>query len=235
MIQPQIDALLAWAAPMRDDLVAAKAEYFAATGGDVHEDDRCYEQRMQGFFNYYLFDRKGGGDGSTPVQRYLRERGATLGGQDKEILMGCTSSRLALYEYRGRRTLLRRVPKGQVRVRDAITSKDFDVLERRQLHGLEGGDLFEARLVPVGSTFHFSTSFTYHPREVRRTIVREIKKRRKAGDGVSDSRALSWELEKMALQAERFRNVSIHAIYNFEKPFLGQRKARAPGEAAHHG
>jgi hypothetical protein len=233
MIQPQIDALLAWAAPLHDDIVACKNEYFAATGGEVHEDDACFEQRMQGFFNFFLFDRKGP-DGITPVQRYLRERGATLGGQDKEALMGFTNSLIGLYQYRGRGSLLRRVPKGHVRVRDAITGEKFNVLERRQMHGLEEGDVFEARLVPVGGTYHFSTSFTYHPREMHRLILREIRRRKKAGK-LSDARGFCWELERMALQAERFKNVSISAIYNFDTPFLGQRKARAAGEATNHG
>jgi hypothetical protein len=39
----------------------------------------------------------------------------------------------------------------------------------------------------------------------------------------------------MSLQAERFKNVAIEAIYNFESPFLGQRGRRAPGEAAQQG
>ena len=86
--------------------------------------------------------------------------------------------------------------------------------------------------MPVAGVFQFSSSFTYHPREVRNTILREIKRRKKA-EGTLDARAFCWELEKMSLQAERFRNVSIDAIYNFENPFLGQRARRAPGEAAH--
>src|SRR5207253_11386509 len=149
----------------------------------------------------------------TPVERYLREKGAELPGKDKDVLLGFAQSRLSLYEYRGRRGFFSRPGKGQVRVRDAITGKDFDVTERRQMHGLEIGDLFEARLVPLGRTFHFSTSFTYHPREMRRTILREIKRRRKSGQP-PDARALCWELEKMALQQERFKSVSIDAIYN---------------------
>ena len=91
------------------------------------------------------------------------------------------------------------------------------------MHGLEIGDLFEARLVPVGGTWHFSTSFTYHPREQKPVIVREIKKRKKQGP--VDVRALLWELERMSLQADRFKNVSIEAIYNFESPFLASRKS----------
>ena len=109
----------------------------------------------------------------------------------------------------------------QVRVRDAITGDDFDVTERRQMHGLDIGDVFESRLVPVNRTYHFSTSFTYHPREVVPEIRREIKRRKKKG--AVDARPLVWELERMALQHERFRNVSIHAIYNFQTPFLSKR------------
>jgi hypothetical protein len=162
------------------------------------------------------------------VERYLRERGAELPSKEKDVLLGCTQSRLALYEYRGTRGIFSRPRAGQVRVRDAIIAEDFDVTERRQMHGLEIGDLFEARLVPVDRTFHFSTSFTYHPREVSREIKREIKRRKK--QGAVDARGLCWELERMALQQERFRNVSINAIYNFETPFLSKRPRAAEAQ-----
>jgi len=221
MIQPQFDVLLAYVSPKVDDIVRAKQEYFSQTGGEVHEDDRCFESRLQAFFNWYLFDRKQ--DGVTPAQRFLQDRGAELRGPDKDVLLGFTQTRLGLYEYRGRGGLLLGPKKGQVRVRDAIARKNYDVTERRQMHGLEIGDLFEARLVPVGNTLHFSTSFTYHPREMNPVILREIKKRKK--QGTVDVRPLAWELERMSLQAERFKNVNIEAIYNFDNPFLASRRS----------
>ena len=220
MIQPQVDMLLQYFGREVDELVRAREEYFAPTGGEVHADDRCYEQRMQAFFNWFLFDRRQK-DSSTPVERFLREKGADLPSKDKDVLMGCTQSRLSLYEYRGTRGFFSRPAKGQVRVRDTLTGDDFDVTERRQMHGLDIGDLFESRLVPVNRTYHFSTSFTYHPREVQPEIRREIKRRKKKG--AVDPRPLLWELERMSLQHERFRNVSIHAIYNFQTPFLSKR------------
>jgi hypothetical protein len=223
MIQAQIDLLLQYFAPQAEEIVRAKEEYFDLTGGEVHEEDHCYEQRMQAFFNWFLFDRKM--VNSTPLERYLREKGSQLSGREKDMLLGFTKSRLALYEYRGMRGIFSRPKRGQVRVRDAVSGDDFDVTERRQMHGLEIGDLFEARLVPLDRTWHFSTSFTYHPRELRRVILREIKRRKKAGQGV-EARQLCWDLEKMALQQERFKNVSIEAIYNFETPFLSKRPAR---------
>ena len=220
MIQPQVDMLLLYFGREVDELVRAREEYFLQTGGEVHADDRCYEQRMQAFFNWFLFDRKRS-DGLTPVEGFLREKGADLPSKDKEVLVGCTQSRLSLYEYRGTRGFFSRPARGQVRVRDAVTGDDFDVTERRQMHGLDIGDVFESRLMPVNRTYHFSTSFTYHPREVVPEIRREIKRRKKKG--AVDARPLVWELERMALQHERFRNVSIHAIYNFQTPFLSKR------------
>jgi hypothetical protein len=222
MVQPQIDQLLAWTSKQVEDIVEAKKEYFSQTGGEVHEDDRCFEQRMQAFFNWYLFDRKRGSD--TPVQQYLQEKGPSLSVNDKDVMLGFIHSRLGLYEYRGQRGIIRRPKQGQVRVMDVVTGEKFNVTERRQMHGLEIGDLFEARLVPVHGTYHFSSSFTYHPREVKRTILREVKRRRKQGP--VDVRALVWELEKMSLQADRFKNVSIENIYNFEQPFLQHRPLR---------
>src|SRR5438445_255566 len=72
MIQAQFDLLLAYVAAGVDDIVQAKQEYFTRTGGEVHEDDRCFESRLQAFFNWYLFDRKH--DGVTPAQLWELER-----------------------------------------------------------------------------------------------------------------------------------------------------------------
>src|SRR5438270_10937772 len=113
MVQPQIDQLLAWAARDVNDIVDAKKEYFGGTGGEVHEDDRCFEQRMQAFFNWYLLDRQK--NGTSPVQRYLQEQGATLEARDKDVMLGLTQSRGGLYEYRGRRGCLRPPKPGEGR------------------------------------------------------------------------------------------------------------------------
>jgi len=229
MIQHLIDQLLSWSAGAigDEDIVAAKHDYFAQVGGEVHENDRSFEQRMQGFFNWYLFDRRVRSDRGeqSPAQRFLNERGAQLDNAARDLIAGGTQSKLSLFEFRGRRSLLRRVPAGMVRVRDLFTGDSFDVVERQQMFGLESGDLLEARIIPVASKWHFSSSFIFHPRDVRRLITKEIKKRLKALE-LSDPRAFCWEVSRMALQAERFRNVPLTAIYNFETPFLGHKKLK---------
>src|SRR3982074_3373441 len=128
MIQAQFDLLLAYVARDVDDIVRAKQEYFTPTGGEVHEDDRCFESRLQAFFNWYLFDRKR--DDVTPAQRFLQNRGAETSAADKEVLMGFTQTRLGLYDYRGRKGLILGPKKGQGRGRDAITRKALGLPER---------------------------------------------------------------------------------------------------------
>ena len=221
MIQPQIDLLLQWAAPQVDELLRGREEYFAGTGGEVHEDDRCYEQRMQAFFNWFLFDRRQA-DGATPVERFLREKGAELAAKDKDILLGCTQSRLGLYEYRGTRGgLFSRPAKGQVRVRDIVTGEKLR-RDRAPADARAGrGRPLRGAARAAGTHLALLHQLHLQPREVYAAIRREIKRRKKQGP--VDARALVWELERMGLQHERFRNVSIEAIYNFETPFLSKR------------
>src|SRR5438132_10857911 len=148
MAHPQFETLIAWAAKHRDDIVAAKQEYFAFTG-EVFEDDSCFESRMQSFFNWYLLDRATGDPPLTPAQRFLKEQGAHLSGPEKAVFMGFTNSRHSLYEIRNIGVGLIKVRDDQVKVRDAFSGKDFIVTERRKLPGLDKGDLIEARLLPV--------------------------------------------------------------------------------------
>ena len=223
MSQPQFETLLAWASKDRDDIVAAKHDYFAATG-EVFEDDSCIESRMQSFFNWYLLDRARGEPKLTPAQRFLKEEGATLAGAEKAVFMGFTSSRHSLYEIKKIGVGLIRVREELVKLRDAFTGDDFLVTERRKLPGLQSGDLIEARLLPVGDQLHFSTAFTYHPRQVRAQVLKEIKKRKKAG--TLEARGFVWELERMALHIERFKNLPAETIYSFEAPFLGDKGRR---------
>jgi hypothetical protein len=126
---------------------------------------------------------------------------------------------------------LRRKPKGErLRVRELCRNSDFEVLERRQMAGLEKGDLFEARLIPSRGELLFSPAFCYHPREARRKILAEVKARRKraaaqAAPGTKvrlsavkiDELPLLELLSSMALKFERYRNVNVDAIYNFSE------------------
>jgi hypothetical protein len=91
------------------------------------------------------------------------------------------------------------------------------VAERRQVAGLEKGDLLEARLLPYEGQLVFSGAFLYHPREARRLILAQVKRLRKAAGktGPLDQGPFLATLSRMAFKVERYRNVRLESIYDF--------------------
>src|SRR6476660_1724343 len=141
--QPHLDALIAWASAeeRKPDLVEAKAEYFKLTG-EVFEDDKSFEMRMASFLDYYLFDRVSPKSGKTPAQEYF-ELQQSQSPEQASAYRSFTETLHGLFE-------VRKLGKGMVRMRELFSGKDHDVTERRQLAGLEKGDILEARLIPFG-------------------------------------------------------------------------------------
>jgi hypothetical protein len=102
-----------------------------------------------------------------------------------------------------------------VRLRELFSDKDFDVTERRQVAGLEKGDILEARLIPYGGHLLFSTAFVYHPREAIKLIKKETKRWKKK-EPTRSPRELAWECARRALKADRYRQIPVEKIYDFE-------------------
>ncbi|MHB1845819.1 MAG: hypothetical protein ACYCWW_13410 [Deltaproteobacteria bacterium] len=191
----------------KDDVAAARKEFFLATGGEVFEDDKSVDSRLAAFVDWYVFDRTWPDRGLTPAQAFLADHGAEFHPTELPLYRGFTETVRGLFE-------LRRAPKGErLRVRELCSDKELEVLERRQLAGLVKGDLFEARLVPWKGDLLFSQPFCYHPRPVKKLIVTELKRRKKAGTLVPA--AFLDELLARALKYERYRNVAVEAIYRF--------------------
>lgn len=209
MYQSQLDRVVAYAHEERfkDEVALARKEFFARTGGEVFEDDKSVESRLAAFVDWYMFDRPLSDRGLTPAQAFLEDRGKDLHPTELPIFRGFTETVRGLFE-------LRRQPKeSRLRVRELCSEKEHDVFERRTLAGLAKGDLFEARLIPFQGELLFSGAFCYHPRDARKAILAEVKRRRKAGN--LDPAALLDTLLAMALKFERYRNVAVEAIYSF--------------------
>jgi hypothetical protein len=83
--------------------------------------------------------------------------------------------------------------------------------------GLAKGDLLEARLLPIEGKLFFSGAFLYHPQEVRKLVLNEVKRLRKvAGKGnLPDVESFIATLSRMAFKLERYRNVKVESLYDF--------------------
>lgn len=211
--QPYLDQLIAYGSeePRKPDLIAAKAEYARLTG-EVYEDDKCFEMRMASFLEFYLMDRVAPGSGKTPAQE-LYEVQLGQGVPEKAgAFRSFTETLHGLFE-------VRKLRKDVVRLRELYSGKDHDVTERRQMVGLEKGDVLEARLIPFGGLLLFSNAFCYHPREAVKSILKEVKRRKKK-EPSRPQNELIWECAKMALKTERYRQIAVERIYDFENPVL---------------
>jgi hypothetical protein len=205
------DRLLAWASGEERQpwLLEARRGHFARFG-EPHEEDKSYEARMNGLLDHYLFDYRPGGKDST-LALFLRDGATDLTTDERAEMRELGRNLHALLE-------VRRIRPGAVEVEDVFTGARHDVVERRALVALAKGDILEARLLPHGGKLHFSSSSIYHPREVRRAILKEAKRRARAvppgqAPDVADFLAL---LSRMALRLERYRNVRVESIYDFE-------------------
>ncbi|MBF5043975.1 hypothetical protein FGE12_16365 [Aggregicoccus sp. 17bor-14] len=211
--QPYLDQLIAFASeePRKADLISAKAEYFRATG-EVFEDDKMFEPRMASFLDYYLFDRPSPLAGVTPAQELYRQRQGVAAPEEVNAFRSFTETVHGLFE-------VRKIAKGMVRLRELFSGKDFDVTERRTTAGLEAGDILEARLIPFGGHLLFSAAFCFHPRVVAKAIKSEIKRRKKK-EPERSAREFAWECARRALNLERYKQISVEKIYDFEQKTL---------------
>jgi hypothetical protein len=221
MTLPELhDRLLAWAtAPARQaDLLAARADHFGRYG-EPHEEDQSFERRMNAMLDFYLYEWRTAPLAPTTLERFITEEGPGLAAEDHATLGGLAAQRPGLFE-------VKRLQPGVVRVADVFTGEVLDVAERRQVAGLEKGDLLEARLLPYEGKLVFSGAFLYHPREARKLILSEVRRLRKAAgaDARPDQATFLATLSRMAFKLERYRNVRLEAIYDF----TGEPRALTP-------
>jgi hypothetical protein len=205
------ERLLSWATEgsRGADLLAAKQAHFAARG-EPHEEDRSYEVRVNAMLDFYLFDWRSAPGAASTLERFVAEVGAALPTGELAVYQALGGATHGLFE-------VRRITDGEVKVRDTFTGKDHRVTERRNVAGLEKGDLIEARLLPFQGALLFSGAFLYHPREARAAVLAEVKRLRKASGkhGRPDVPAFLDQLARMAMKLERYRNVRLESIYDF--------------------
>lgn len=203
------DRLLGWAGaePRQPWLLEARRTWFGRVG-EPHEEDKSFDLRMNGLLEYYLFEFRPDG-ANTTLELFLRDGAEGLTTDERAQVRELGRSRRALFE-------VRRLRPGLVELEEIPGEARHDVVERRSLVALAKGDILEARLLRHEGKLHFSRAFVYHPREVRKAILKEARRRAAAGEDVGDD--FLAHLSRMALRLERYRNVRVESIYDFDAP-----------------
>jgi len=207
------DRLLAWAGAEERQpwLLEARRTWFARVG-EPHEEDKSYEHRMNGLLEHYLYDYRPDGANRT-LDLFLRDGAGDFTTDERAQVRELGRSLRALFE-------VRRIRPGLMELDEVLGGARHEVVERRTVVALAKGDLFEARLLPHEGKLHFSAAFLYHPREVRRAILKEAKRlAEEAPPGQApDGDEFLAQLSRMALRLERYRNVRVESIYDFDAP-----------------
>lgn len=207
------DRLLAWASAEERQpwLLEARRSWFARVG-EPHEEDKSYENRMNGLLEHYLYDHRPDGENRI-IELFLRDGAADLTTDERAEVRELGRSRRALFE-------VLRIRPGLMELGEVLGGARHEVVERRAVVALAKGDIFEARLLPHQGKLHFSSSSVHHPREVRRAILKEARRLSEAAlrGQEPDLDEFLARLSRMALRLERYRNVRVESIYDFDAP-----------------
>ncbi|HQR29598.1 MAG TPA: hypothetical protein PLL32_04245 [Anaeromyxobacteraceae bacterium] len=204
------ERLIAWAGAQERQpwLLAARASWFSRVG-EPHDEDKSYEQRMNGLLEHYVFEWKPDGVRTT-LELFLRDGAEGLTTDERGQVRDLGRSLRSLFE-------VRKIGDGAVELEDVLGDGRHTVVERRAVVALAKGDLLEARLLPHDGKLHFSSASTYHPREVRKAILKEARRLQGTpGWGRAGVEEFLAQLSRMALSFERYRNVRVESIYDFE-------------------
>ncbi|HTL12090.1 MAG TPA: hypothetical protein VL588_06360 [Bdellovibrionota bacterium] len=189
----------------------AKQEYFDKAGV-VYEDDPEFEQRMNIFMDWYLFDRDLPGIDLPPIRYFFRRNKGRLTDEELNIykdLCGTVHSLFRIKRFAWTGT-------GMV-VEDLFSNKAYKVSDTEMRKGFNRGDIFEARLIPFKGSYEFSRGFCIHPVEMEGFITGEIKKVR--FQEKPRQTKLILQLSAMKLKSLRFNHIDIRHIYTFDSRF----------------
>jgi hypothetical protein len=156
-----------------EELKRARAEFEQRTG-EMFETDQSFERRIAAFLEWYVLDRfLTFAPNKTPAMLFIEAKAPQLTTPELNRLRALTRTTLSLFEYK-------KAKDDHLSVVDLLDGSKVDVFERRKPAGLDSGDILEARLVPYDDKLLFSESFTFHPRNSRKSIKRAAKTFRKA-------------------------------------------------------
>lgn len=189
----------------------AKQEFFERAG-IVYEDDSEFEQRMNLFMDWYLFDRDLPGVDLPPIRYYIRQNTQKFNDEEKQGYENLSTSIHSLF-------LLRRFSffSKNLIIQDLFSRKKYIVSDPKLKHAFSRGDIFEGRIFPSDGKWHFSQGFCFHPVEMRSFIMGEIKKIR--FQDRSRHLKLILQLAQMKLKHQRFSHIDVKHVYGFDSKF----------------
>jgi hypothetical protein len=191
------------------EVYQAKKDYFESLGV-ISEDDPDYENQMDVFMGWYLFDRPLEKHDLPPVFLYYRKNQGEFSPEEEPLFKALTLAKHSVFE------LLKQKGTSLV-VRDLSNREKYEVQDLEFRAGFSKGDVFEARLIPEGKAFVFANGFCFHPKEAFKFIESQMKKIR--DDDAAQRTKLLLKLGHMKNKQRRFPHIDVQHIYTLTPKF----------------
>jgi len=191
------------------EVYEAKKEYIDNLG-KIAEDDQDYENQMDIFMGWYLFDRPLTKHELPPVVLYHRKGAAGFSQELEVIFRAFTQNKHSIFE------LLKQKGNSFV-LKDLAGGEKYEVNDEEFRVGFSRGDLFEARLVPDGKGYVFANGFCFHPKDASKFIELQMKKIRE--DDPAQKTKLLLKLGHMKNKQKRFPHIDTQHIYTLSPKF----------------
>ena len=193
------------------EVFKAKEEFFERAGV-VYEDDAEFEQRMNLFMDWYIFDRDLPGVDLPPIRYYIRKNASRFTEEEKKLYENLSTSIHSLFLLK-RFTLFGK----NLIIQDLFSKKSYIVIDSKLKFAFSSGDIFEGRIFPLLGKWYFAQGFCFHPVEMRSFIMGEIKKIRHQEQ--SRHLKLILQLAQMKLKHQRYSHIDVHHVYGFNSKF----------------
>ncbi len=191
------------------EVYEAKKNYFENLGV-IAEDDPDFENQMDVFMSWYLFDRPLDKHDLPPVFLFYRKGQPTFTPEEDANYQALTLSKHSVFE-------LVKQKGNSLLLRDLSNGRKYEVQDMQFKAGFSKGDVFEARLIPEGKSFVFANGFCFHPKEAYKFIESQMKKIRE--DDTAQRTKLLLKLGQMKNKQHRFPHIDAQYIYTLTPKF----------------
>lgn len=187
----------------RKEIAEAKREFFE-DAGILNEEANNFELRMSQFLDWYLFTRELSEYHMPPVQLALHDSELNWSEVERLLIGNLSECCHSLFEFLKSKG-------NDIYVKDLFNGKKYVLKDSEVNVGFNHDEVFEARLLPYESNFVFAKGFCFHPSEVRKFILKEVKKVKRLTK--VDRDALMLRLLKMRYKHEQYGHIRLDYIY----------------------
>lgn len=206
----QIEQFIAGHPTLSKEILVGKKEFFEKTG-KLRETDPSYTQRLNAFLMWFIFDRTltHTHTNTIPFDIFMRDASK----QSEQIDLSFCSQ---LIPHLHSLFILKKITKEYSVIKDIIHKKKYKIPQIECMVGIEKDTIFETRMFDLEGTKYFANYFIFHPQQVNKQIIQQIKLIRKAPKLIPN---LIIKLHHFHTKFENYRNMDIRFIYHFDKQF----------------